>query len=142
MQTKQFYSTLVVILLLVAGSACSVSVSTANLSSLKLGKEKPVTQEVNSFGHADTIYATVGISNNPGTVKVKGHLIIEDVEGQKPGPIPGIETTVEMPSSGDVNFNFTPPTNGWPSGKYKFEALMLNENGEQKDSKSQVFMVN
>lgn len=141
MQTKQFYSTLVVIFLLVAGSACSVSVSTANLSSLKLGKEKNVTQEVNSFGPADTIYATVGVSNNPGPVKVKGRLLIEDVAGQKTGPIPGIENTVEMPSSGDVNFNFTPPTNGWPSGKYKFEALMLNEEGEQKDSKSHQFTV-
>ena len=73
---------------------------------------------------------------------MKGHIIIEDVAGQKPGGIPGTENTVEMPGSGDVNFNFTPPTNGWPSGKYKFEALMLNENGEQKDSKSQEFTVN
>lgn len=140
MQTKQFYSTLVVVFLLVAGSACSVSVSTANMSSLKLGKEKPVSQAVTSFAAQDVIYATAVISNNPGAVKVKGSLIIEDVEGQKPGPINSLETTVELTDSGDANFTFT-PSNPWPTGKYKFAAVMLNENGEQKDQKSVSFTI-
>ncbi len=141
MRTKQLYLTLGVIFLLVAGSACSVSFSTASMSSLKLGKEKPVSHEVSSFGPNDTIYATAVISNNPGTVKVKGHLVIEDVAGQKPGPIPGLEIIVEMPSSGDANFTFSPPTNSWPSGKYKFEAQMLDEDGQQKEQKSVSFTI-
>lgn len=140
MRTKQLILTFGIIFLFVAGSACSVSYSTANMSSLKLGKEKPVSTEVSSFGPDDTIYATAVISNNPGTVKVKGHLIIEDVAGQKPGPIPGLETIVEMPSSGEANFTFT-PKNPWPSGKYKFEAQMLDEDGQQKDQKSVSFTI-
>ena len=82
------------------------------------------------------------ISSNPGTVKVKGKLHIVEIEGQKAGPIPATETTVTVEGAGTANFNFTQPNNGWPSGKYKFEALMLNEDGEQKDSKSQDFTVN
>ena len=140
MRTKHFYFTLGVIFLLAAGSACSVSFSTANISSLKLGKEKPVSNEVKSFGSQDTIYATAVIANNPGTVKVKGHMSIEDVEGQQPGPIPGLEVTVEMPNSGDANFTFT-PNNPWPPGKYKFDAVMLDESGAQKDQKSVSFTV-
>ena len=140
MRTKQFYLTFGVIILLMIGSACSVSFSTANISSLKMGKEKPVTNEVKNFGPRDTIYATAVISNNPGTVKVKGHLSIEDVPGQQPGPIPGLEVTVEMPNSGDANFTFT-PNNPWPAGKYKFDAVMLDESGAQKDQKSVSFTV-
>ncbi len=140
MRTTQLYLTLGIIFLLVAGSACSVSFSTANMSSLKLGKEKPVSNEVSNFSPNDTIYATAVISNNPGTVKVKGHLVIEDVAGQKPGPIPGLEVIVEMPSSGDANFTFT-PNNPWPSGKYKFEAQMLDEDGQQKEQKSVSFTI-
>lgn len=140
MRTKQFYFTLGIIFLLAAGSACSFNVSTANMSSLKLGKEKPVSQEVSNFDPHDTIYATAVISNNPGAVKVKGHIIIEDVAGQKPGPIPGLEIIVEMASSGDANFTFT-PNNPWPAGKYKFEAAMLDEDGKQKDQKTVSFTI-
>jgi hypothetical protein len=140
MRAKQFYFTIGIIFLLVTGSACSVSYSTANISSLKMGKEKPVGNEVRTFAPEDTIYATAVIANNPGTVKVKGQMIIEDVAGQQPGPIPGLEVTVEMPNSGDANFTFT-PNNPWPAGKYKFDAVMLDENGQQKDQKTVSFSV-
>jgi hypothetical protein len=65
---------------------------------------------------------------------------IEDVEGQQPGPIPGLEVIVEMPNSGDANFTFT-PNNPWPAGKYKFEAVMLDESGAQKDQKTVSFTI-
>lgn len=125
---------------LALSTGCSVSFSTANMSSLKVGKEKPVAHEVTSFGPQDTIYATATISNSPGLVKVKGSFIVEDVPGQKPGPVPSLETTVDLPSGGDANFTFT-PGNPWPAGKYKFEAVMMNENGEAKDTKSVSFTI-
>ncbi len=143
MRTTRWNLTLGLGLVLIANVACNVSFSSANMSSLKLGKDKAVTQETSSFGTADTIYAVAVISNAPGKVKVKGQLSVEDVPGQKTGPIPGLETTIDLPGSGTATFTFSPPPeDGWPKGKYKLEALMLNENGEQKDQKAASFSVN
>ena len=139
--TKRWGLALGLGLLLVAASACSFSATTANISSLKLGKDKAVTQETSSFGPNDTIYAVADVSNVPDKVKVKGRLVIDSVEGEQSGPIPGLENTVDLPGSGNATFTFTPPAAGWPKGKYKVEALMLNDSGEQKDQKSASFTV-
>jgi len=128
-------------LLLFAVLACNFSASTANISSLKLGKDQAVNQETNSFGAKDTVYAVANISNAPGAVKVKGRLVIEDVAGEQSGPIPGLEKTLDLPGSGTATFTFTPPTSGFPKGKYKVEVLMMNEAGEQKDQKTADFTV-
>ena len=82
------------------------------------------------------------ISNAPGAVKVKGRLAFEDVEGEQAGPIPGLEKTLDLPGSGTATYTFTPPSSGFPKGKYKVEVFMLNEAGEQKDQKSASFTVN
>lgn len=137
--TKRWILAPGLLLLFVAASACSFS--TANLSGLKVGKDKGVTQETSSFGANDTIYSIAEISNAPGNVKVTGRLAVEDVEGQPSGPIPGLEKTLDLPGSGTADFTFSPPSAGWPKGKYKIEVLMLNESGEQKDQKSASFTV-
>ena len=128
--------------LVFAALACNFSASTANISDLKVSKDKAATQPTSSFAATDTIYAVATISNAPGAVKVTGRLVIEDVEGETAGPIPGLEKTLDMPGSGTATFNFTPPQSGFPAGKYKVEVLMLNEQGEQKDQKSASFTVN
>jgi hypothetical protein len=129
-------------LLLVVAQACEFSVSTANLSSLKVSKDKAASQEASSFAANDTIYAVATVSNAPGKTKVKGRLLADDVEGLTKGPIPGLETTVDLPGSGTATFTFTPPPDGWTKGKYKIEATMLDENGQQKDQKTTDFSVN
>ncbi len=141
MNLTRKFSVLALLGLLTMVAACSFNVSTANIGGLKMGKDKEMQQETTTFESNETIYSAVVISSNPGTVKVKGSLHIVEVEGQKAGPIPGLEMTVTVPGAGTANFNFTQPNNGWPKGKYKFEALMNNEDGEQKDSKSQEFTV-
>jgi hypothetical protein len=108
---------------------------------LKLGKDKDAAQETSSFGANDTIYGVAEISNVPSKVKVTGRLVVDDVSGEQSGPIPGLEKTLEFPSSGTANFNFSPPPAGWPKGKYKLEVLMMDENGAQKDQKSASFTV-
>lgn len=128
-------------LLLVAATACNFSVSTANLSSLKLGKDQAASQETSSFGAEDTVYAVATVSNAPGAVKVKGRLVIDEVEGEQSGPIPGLEKTLDLPGDGTATFTFSPPTAGFPKGKYKVEVFMLNEGGEQKDQKTANFTV-
>src|SRR5882762_2588216 len=123
-------------LLLALAMACKFSASTANISGLKIGKDKSVTTETSSFGPNDIVYAVATISNSPGKVKVKGRLVPEDAPGEK-----GPEDTVELPSSGTATFTFTPPSSGFPPGKYKIEVIMMNEDGEQKDQKSATFTV-
>lgn len=132
---------LVVAVLLVVLEGCQFSVSTANLSGLKIGKDKSVSQETSTFGATDSVYGVATVDNAPGKVKVKGRLIADDVPGEQNGPIPGAESTVDLPGSGTATFTFTPPSNGWPKGKYKVEAIMLDENGQQKDQKTASFSV-
>jgi hypothetical protein len=129
-------------LLVFAALACNFSASTANISDLKVSKDKAATQPASSFVAGDTVYAVTTISNSPGAVKVKGRLVFDEVEGQQSGPVPGAETTIDLPGSGTATFTFTPPSTGFPPGKYKAEVFMLNEAGEQKDQKSASFTVN
>ena len=119
--------------------ACNFS--TAHLSSLKVGKDRAVSQETNTFAPNDSFYAVATVSNAPGKIKVKGHLVVEDVEGQKSGPVPGLEKTLDLDGSSSATFSFTPPPNGWPAGKYKIEVIMLDDKGAQKDQKSASFTV-
>ena len=128
--------------LVFAAVACSFSASTANISDLKLGKDQTASQATSTFAPTDTVYAVATVSNVPGAVKVKGRLVIDEVEGEKAGPIPGLEKTLDLPSSGTATYTFTPPPSGFPKGKYKVEVFMLNEAGEQKDQKSASFTVN
>lgn len=114
----------------------------AHISELTLGKDKAMRQPTEEFTTTETIFAAVEISKNEGTVKVIGRLHVVAIAGQKPGPIPGIETTVMIKGKGTANFQFGKPTKGWPLGKYKFEAEVFAENGEQIDSQSQEFTVN
>lgn len=114
----------------------------AHISELTLGKDKAMRQPTEEFTTTETIFAAVAISKNQGTVKVIGRLHVVAIAGQKPGPIPGIETTVTIKGEGTANFQFSKPTKGWPLGKYKFEAEVFADNGEQIDSQSQEFTVN
>jgi hypothetical protein len=141
MQTRRWDLTLGLGLLMIAALACNFSASTANLSSLKLGKDKSVSQEASSFAQTDTIYAVGTVSNSTGKVKVKGRLVVDEVPGQNSGPVPGLEDTVELPGSGTASYTFSPPPNGWPKGKYKIEVIMMNEEGQQKDQKTASFTI-
>ena len=126
-------------LLLAAVLACSAS--TANISAVKIGKDKSVTTEASAFEGSDPVYAVATISNAPGKVKVKGRLAFEDVPGQQAGPIPGLEKTLDLDGSGTATYTFTPPPDGWPKGKYKIEVILMDDKGEQKDTKSATFSV-
>jgi hypothetical protein len=141
MRTKRRDLALGLGLLIFAGLACNFSASTANISGLKLGKDQNVSAETSSFAPGDTVYALATVSNAPGAVKVKGRPVIDAVEGEASGPIPGLEKTLDLPGSGTATYTFSPPTSGWPKGKYKVEVMMLDEKGEQKDQKTANFSV-
>ena len=136
MQTRRSMFIFSVGLLVALAVACKFSASTANIGSLKLGKDKAAATEASTFAPNDTVYAVATISNAPGKVKVKGRLIPEDEPGAK-----GPETTIDLPGSGTATFTFTPPVSGFPAGKYKIEVTLMDEGGEQKDQKSASFTV-
>jgi len=119
--------------------ACSVT--TANISSVKIGKDRNVNQETTSFADSDPIYVVATISNAPGKVKVKGQMIVESAEGVSAGPFPGLEKTLDLDGSGTATYSFTPPPSGWPKGKYKVDVTMMDDSGAQKDQKSVSFSV-
>jgi hypothetical protein len=141
MRTTRVNLALCLGLLVLAGLACNYSASTANISDLKLGKDKDVSQATTTFATTDTVYAVATVSNAPGKVQVKGRLAIEDVEGEQAGPIPGLEKTLDLEGSGTATYTFSPPPSGWPKGKYKVEVFMLDDQGQQKDQKSTSFSV-
>jgi len=134
MQTRSLF-VLSLGLLIALAVACKFSASTANISSLKLSKDKAASTEASTFAPNDTVYAVATISNAPGKVKVKGHLIPED------DPSTGPETTIDLPGSGTATFTFKPPASGFPAGKYKIEVTLMDEGGEQKEQKSASFTV-
>ena len=74
MQSKQWSLSVGLCLLLASAVACSFSVSTANISSLKLGTDKTVTRETTTFSATDMIYGVAEVSNAPSKVKVKRDL--------------------------------------------------------------------
>lgn len=141
MRTKRWDLTLGLGVLLATALACNFSASTANISSLKISKEKGAATETTTFAPNDTVYAVATISNAPGALKAKGILSAESVEGLEAGPIPGAQTTLDLPGSATANFTFTPPPTGWPAGRYKVDVHMLDESGEKKDEKSATFTV-
>ncbi len=115
--------------------------SDAHINDINLGKDKKISEPTDEFETNETIFAAVEIAENKKTLKVKGRLHVVEIEGQKPGPIPGLEVIVTVTGENVANFQFSKPTKGWPHGKYKFEALLINENGETIDTGSHEFTV-
>jgi hypothetical protein len=127
-------------LILTIVSACSFT--TANIRSLKLSKDKGGATETNTFAPGDSIYAFATVANVPSKVTLKFRLFTEDVEGQpKNAPVPNFDISVDLPSDGVGTYSLTPPPAGWPVGKYRVEAAMLIESGEQKDQEATTFTV-
>jgi hypothetical protein len=125
-------------LVLLAAAACSSGPPA--IHDLKIGKDKEVTQPTNTLAAGDTLFAVGNLDNPPANGKVIGRLAIVDVEGQTPGPIPGLEATLKITGGmNKVNFNFTPPTAGWPNGKYQLQVVLFDGSGAQKDQKNADF---
>lgn len=128
--------------ILVAALACNYSFTTANISNVKVSKEKSAATETSSFGPNDTVYAVAQISNTSDKHKITGRILYDDVKGQDSGkPVPGAETTIDVPGAASATFTLSPPTVGWPNGKYKVEVTMKDDSGKQVDQKSVTFSV-
>lgn len=115
--------------------ALGCNMSTANLSSFKVGKDKEVGSESTSFKPGDTIYAKAIVSNNPGKVKV--NFTLADSTGKV---LPGSEVSLDV--DGDNSAYYSLPLPGsFDSGSYKLNVDMINDSGEKKDNKSSAITV-
>lgn len=141
MKISRFKFAVAIIGLSAVALACNFSATTANISKVKIGKDRNINQEATTFEANDPIYVVATISNAPGKVKVKGQMIVESAEGISAGPFPGLEKTLDLDGSGTATYSFTPPPSGWPHGKYKVEITMMDDSGAQKDQKSVSFNV-
>lgn len=140
MHIRKWSVAIVAALTLTFVSACSFT--TANISSMKLSKDKEGKSETNTFAPTDSIYALATVSNVPSKVTLKFRLFTEDVVGQpKNQPVPQFDISLDLPSSGVGTYSLTPPPAGWPAGKYRIDVAMLIESGEQKDQETTSFTV-
>ncbi|HKR01411.1 MAG TPA: hypothetical protein VJT09_12110 [Pyrinomonadaceae bacterium] len=127
-------------LVLAVSSACSFT--TANISSIKLSKDKDGSTQTNTFAPNDSIYTFATVSNVPSKVTLKFRLITESVQGQpENAPVPRFDVSVEIPNDGVGTYSLSPPTAGWPAGKYRIEVGMHVESGEEKDHEAVTFTV-
>ena len=141
MRTKKWSLALAMVLMLGPGLDSSFSFTTANIISLKVGSDKGVSRQTDSFGPQDTVYAAAQISNVANPVDVKAQLFVEDIPGQKSGPISGLASSVNLVRNGRADFSFSAPTKGWPKGTYGIQVVVLDEHGEEMDHKSAEFTV-
>lgn len=115
---------------LLALSACSISVSTANLSDVKTGeklKGSEVAKEVNVFSpDAPEIFASAKLNNAPDGTKLtftwryleKGGLDIDKV------------TVVTENGQNVANSSLSKPTRGWPVGDYEAVLKLGTQNSK------------
>jgi hypothetical protein len=135
---SRVFSRAFAVVAVVAVVACSKG--PAAIKELKVGKDKAVSAAASDFGPQDTIYAVANLDNAPANGKVVSKLVVVDVPGQQVGPIPGLESTLDLGTTNNVaNLDFSAPTAGWPNGKYEIEVTLLDEKGEQKDQKKIAF---
>ena len=142
MHTKRLNLALGLGLVLAAALACNFNFSTANISSLKVGKDEKVSTETSSFGPKDTVYIVATLSNTSDKWKMRCRLYFDDVQGQKSGElVPESEQTLQLPGAGTASYKYSWGGAGWPSGKYKIEVAMISEQGEEKDKKTANFTI-
>ncbi len=109
--------------------------STANISSFTVSKDKDGKQETKDFKAGETIYATTVVSNNPDKVTVKFYLIADDAPMVNKGEVvPGSEVKVELPGSGTANYSLPIPSE-LKGGRFELHTEMINSAGEKKDEK-------
>ena len=125
-----------------AAKVVPVPAAEPHISDLTLGHDAKMAEPTEEYDSDDTIFAEVEIAENEKPLKVKGRLHVIEVPGQNAGPIPALDVIVAVPTSKDTaNFQFSKPTNGWPKGKYKFEALLIDASGKTIDTETHEFMV-
>ena len=139
--TNKTNSICVLGIIILISMACNFSVSTANLSELKFGKDKDATGASTSFKAEDEIFAVTAVNNASGTSKAKFRLLFDKVEGAQSGTVAyKIEKELSVEGSRAIWLNFSVP-GGFDPGSYKVETVLTDEDGKELDRKTGTFTV-
>lgn len=103
-----------------AATLAPVTVTSLTLGSA-VGPDKKITQEKDTFGKKDTLYASVGTSGAAPSAKLTARWSYEAKSGSKPVK----DETIAIAPTGDAatEFHVAKP-DGWPPGDYKIEILL------------------
>ena len=116
---------------LVALVACSVSLSTANISKAVLAKDvegdkfDPIDPTSTFPTDQPVIHLVVTLKNAPSDTKVKAVWTAVDVGDAAPSNTEIDESEFTTDGSGNVHFTLSLPSSGiWPLGKYKVDVYL------------------
>ena len=141
MRVNRRFAVRVCALLLLASQACGLRDAPPTVVDVKLYRDEGMSAEAYSFSGRDTVYVTATINGFWGRGKVRGRLVIVDARDQRPGPVPGLEMTLELPGSPAATFSYGPPSPRWPPGRYQIEVTSFDAAGAQKSQKSAEFII-
>ena len=127
--------------LILVSMACNFSVSTANLSDLKFGKDKDASGASTSFKPEDEIFVVTAVNNTSDKNKVKFRILFDKVEGEQAGTVAyKLDKELAVEDSRAVWFNFS-LDEGFAPGTYKAEVVLTGEDGKEFDRKTGNFTV-
>jgi len=127
---RMLLSVTLILLVAVVLSACSFSISTANITQATLAKDvKPDTWEpINPTTTFPTdqavIHLVITVANAPSDTKVKTVWTVVDVGDAAPANTKIDETEVTLDASGTAHFTLASNSGTWPMGKYKVEVYL------------------
>lgn len=129
---KNISAIFAVAILVVVAAACNGSLTTANISELKFGKNNKADPASATFNTGEDIYALATVSNAPeGKYKLTWKITYEDVPGKSKGAEVGMNT-VDFEGSKQLWQSFSSPL----PGEYAVEATLSDGEGKKIDSKS------
>ena len=139
--TNKFNFLCVLVILTLTSLACNFSTSTANLSDVKLGKDKDASSPMTSFNANDEIFVVTGVNSAIGKNKVKFRVLFDKVDGSPTGTVAyKLEKEMDVEGSRAVWFNFSMP-GGFAPGSYKTEVILTNEEGKELERKNGSFTI-
>jgi hypothetical protein len=110
--------------------ACSMSFTTANISSFNFGKNDTGNPPATSFDVGEKVYVVATISNAMGKYKLKYKITM-----------PSSPTPIEKDLSFEGNYRAFLDLTPNVAGEFKVEAILSDESGKEIDKKSGSFMV-
>jgi hypothetical protein len=129
---KNYLSIFAVLFVIFVGLACNASMTTANLSELKFGKNNKADPASTTFNTGEDIYALAVVANAPDSkYKLTWKITYENVKGKGKGDEVGTNT-VDFEGSKQLWQSFSSPL----PGEYKVEATLSDTDGKKIDSKS------
>ncbi|MGD9590783.1 MAG: hypothetical protein AB7Q37_17885 [Pyrinomonadaceae bacterium] len=118
-------------ILIIIGTACNASFTTANISELKFGRNETAEPAVTSFNTGEDIYAVATVSNASGKFKLTWKVTYDNVKGRDKGEEVGTKS-IDFEGSSRLWQTFSSPL----PGEYKVEATLIDDSGKVIETKS------